>query len=248
VKPELPPHPVLTKYYERDADRHSFVMGLFDGAARHYDWICSLGSLGTGRRYRRDALRRAGLARGMRLLDVATGTGLVARSALEILQETGAVTGLDPSRGMLEEARKRLSIALVQGRAEELPFARDRFDVLSVGYALRHVADLSKTFGECRRVLRPGGRLLVLEMSRPRARVSGWMIRVYLQTILPLVARLSTNSAPAGLLTKYFWDTIAECVPPETILDALQRSGFMDVRRHVLGGFLSEYMATKPRA
>lgn len=246
MTPKTPPHPVLKQYYGRDADRHSFVVSLFDGAARHYNWICELGSFGTGRRYRQDALQRAGLAGGMRFLDIATGTGLVARSARELLGEAGAVVGLDASRGMLQEARKTLAIPLVQGKAEELPFASDRFDVLSMGYALRHVADLASTFGEFFRVLKPGGRVLVLELSLPRGRVNAWMIRFYLQKVLPWLARVSTRNTGAALLTQYFWDTIAECVPPETIMEALRRSGFTGVRRHVLWGFLSEYMGAKP--
>jgi demethylmenaquinone methyltransferase / 2-methoxy-6-polyprenyl-1,4-benzoquinol methylase len=242
-----PPHPVLKQYYERASDRHSFVMSLFDGSARHYEWICGLGSFGTGRRYRRDALRRAGLGPGMRLLDVATGTGLVAASARTIVGARGAVVGVDPSRGMLTEARKTLAIPLVQGKAEELPVAGG-FDVLSLGYALRHVADLTVAFGEFFRVLKPGGRVLILDMCRPRGRVNEWMIRFYLQKILPALAQIRTRNTTAGLLTRYFWDTIAECVPPETVMEALKQRGFVDIRRHVLWGFLTEYTGTKPKA
>lgn len=241
-----PPHPVLKRYYQRAGDRHSFVMSLFDGSARHYEWICGLGSFGTGRLYRRDALRRAGLGAGMRLLDVATGTGLVAAAARTIVGATGTVVGVDPSRGMLAEARKTLAIPLVQGKAEELPVGGG-FDVLSLGYALRHVADLAEAFNEFFRVLKPGGRVLILDMSRPRGRINAWMIRFYLQKVLPLLAQIATRNTSAGLLTRYFWDTIAECVPPETVMEALKQSGFVDVRRHVLWGFLTEYVATKPR-
>src|SRR5260370_22141783 len=102
----------------------------------------------------------------MKLLDVATGTGQVARAALPILAESGAVIGLDPSGGMLREARKSLSVPLVLGKAEELPFGDDRFDFLTMGYALRHVADLGVAFGECRRVLNTGGRLPLPPISR----------------------------------------------------------------------------------
>src|SRR5947207_2738949 len=82
------------------------VTALFDGGARYYDWVCGIASLGSGQFYRRWVLAHSGLGGGMKLLDVATGTGLVARAALRILREPGAVIGLDPSRGMLEEARK----------------------------------------------------------------------------------------------------------------------------------------------
>ena len=241
-----PPHPVLDKYYPSDADRQSFVGTLFDGAARHYNRIGTMLDLGSGPSYRRWALRRAGLRPGMRLLDVATGTGLVARGAVRTLGEPGRVVGVDPSRGMLREARKALASPLVQGRAEALPFRDDLFDMLSMGFALRHVPDLEAAFREYRRVLKPGGRVVLLEVSRPRSPVSRWLIRVHLQHILPLMARISTRSQPAQLLMKYYWDTIDRCVPPETILEVLRRGGFVDVNRGTLFGFLSEYSASKP--
>jgi demethylmenaquinone methyltransferase/2-methoxy-6-polyprenyl-1,4-benzoquinol methylase len=240
------PHPVLKKYYTGEHDRQPFVTALFDGAARYYDWVCQVGSLGSGRFYRRWVLGRSGLVRGMKLLDVATGTGQVARAALPILAESGAVIGLDPSGGMLREARKSLSVPLVLGKVEELPFGDDRFDFLTMGYALRHVADLGVAFGECRRVLKPGGRLLLLEISRPSSAVGSWLIRVYFQKVLPRVMRLSTGSVQPELLMKYYWDTIAECVPPDTILEVLRRSGFAGVERRVRGGLLSEYLGLKP--
>lgn len=240
------PHPVLKRYYEDHDERHPFVIALFDGAARHYDRVCRLMSLGSGQWYRRWTLERAGLRAGMTLLDVATGTGLVARAALRIVREPGAVVGLDPSAGMLHEARKSLAGPLVQGRVEDLPFRAARFHFLTIGYALRHAADLDIAFGECRRVLKPGGRLLILEISRASSATRRGLIRLYFTVVLPWVMRLITRNRHAHMLTSYYWDTIAACVPPETILESLRRNGFADVRRDVLGGFLSEYTASKP--
>jgi len=241
-----PPHPVLEEYYPVAADRQSFVGELFDGAARYYNHIGRILDLGSGPWYRRQALQRAGLLPGMRLLDVATGTGLVARGAVEILGDPRDVVGVDPSGGMLREARTALSGPLVRGRGEALPFRDDTFDMLSMGFALRHVPDLEVAFGEYRRVLKPGGRVLLLEVSRPPSRVSRWLIQTHFQHVLPLLTRLSTGSEPAQLLMKYYWDTIDRCVPPETILDVLRRNGFVDVDRRVFFGCLSEYAAAKP--
>jgi demethylmenaquinone methyltransferase/2-methoxy-6-polyprenyl-1,4-benzoquinol methylase len=242
------PHPVLKTYYRRDDERQPFVTALFDTAARHYDRVCAMGSLGSGQWHRRRVLRWAGLRPGMRLLDVATGTGLVARSAHATLGGPGAVVGLDPSAGMLRQARESLAIPLVQGTAEALPFVADRFDMVTIGYALRHVADLEVTFGEFLRVLKPGGRVLILEIARPHSWIGRQLLRLYVQRILPRVTRLGTGSPEAALLVRYYWDTIAGCVPPQTILDVLRRSGFVDVERRVLAGMLSEYVASKPRA
>lgn len=240
------PHPVLDRYYPRESDRDSFVATLFDGAARHYDRVGHVLALGSGPYYRRNALARAGLRPGMRLLDVATGTGQVARAATRILRDPRAVVGLDPSAGMLREAQRAHSGALVRGRAEAIPLGDDVFDMLSMGFALRHVATLETAFAEYRRVLKPGGRLLLLEVSRPRSAATRWAIRVYFQRVLPRLIRLATRNPDAPLLMEYYWDTIDECVPPETILAALRQTGFVDVEHRMFVGCLSEYVARKP--
>jgi demethylmenaquinone methyltransferase / 2-methoxy-6-polyprenyl-1,4-benzoquinol methylase len=243
-----PPHRVLARYYRSERDRASFVTTLFDGAARHYDWVGHLLAFGSGPYYRRRALAQAGLRPAMKLLDVATGTGQVAREAARILGDPRCVVGLDPSVGMLREARRAHSGPLVQGRAEEIPLRDDAFDMLSMGFALRHVATLEAAFAEYRRVLKPGGRLLLLEVSRPQSALIRWPIRVYFKHVLPLIIRLATGSQDARLLMEYYWDTIDECVPPATILAALEAAGFIEVQHRLLGGCLSEYVATKPGA
>jgi len=182
----------------------------------------------------------------MRLLDVATGTGLVARSALHVLGQPGGVVGVDPSRGMLEKAAETLTSPLVQARAEALPFRAGHFDRVSMGYALRHVAELEVTFLEFARVLKPGGRLLILEISRPRSLIARSLLQLYLGRVLPLVVRIGTGHRNAELLVKYYWETIAECVPAEKIVEIVQASGFVEVEHRMLGGFLAEYVATKP--
>ena len=240
------PHPILRQYYAREEDRQPFVTDLFDRTARYYDRGCAVGSLGSGRFYRRWVLRHYGLRTGMKLLDVATGTGLVARGAAAILPGRGAVIGVDPSAGMLREGRRAHSAVLVQGVVEALPFGEGAFDFVSLGYALRHAADLRVAFAECLRVLKPRGRMLVLEIARPRSGVGGWLARAYLQGILPRVMRLVTGSEHAAQLMLYHWDTIAACVPAETILAALNAAGFVKVGWRRRGGLLSEYTAQKP--
>jgi SAM-dependent methyltransferase len=129
-----------------------------------------------------------------------------------------------------------------------MPLRDDRFDMLSMGFALRHVAALETTFAEYRRVLKPGGRLLLLEVSRPRSAATRWVIRVYFQRVLRGSSGSRRATAMPPLLMEYYWDTIDECVPPATILAALRQTGFVDVEHRIFGGCLSEYLARKPAA
>lgn len=244
----IAPHPVLRDYYRDEDERRRRVNQWFDASASHYDWIDRVMSLGSGRGYRREALLRAGLVPDLRVLDVGTGTGVIALLAQQIVGPQGEVVAVDPSPRMLEAARAAGVRNTVPGRAECLPFADARFDLLTMGYALRHVTDLHATFVEYRRVLRPGARLLMLEITRPPPGLGYHFLRFHLKTLMPLVTRLLRGSREAQTLMRYHWDTIEHCVPPATILAALESAGFGQVRRDVVLGVFSEYSAVQPAA
>lgn len=239
------PHRPLTEFYSDPRERPEYIAHLFNESARHYDWISSVLAFGSDRWYRRDALRKAGLAPGMRMLDVATGTGLVARAALQLGIGSRDIIGLDPSAGMLLENSRTTGIQLLRGFGERLPFRDEAFDFISMGYALRHVESLAALFAEFRRVLKPGGRVLVLEISRPESPVMTGVLRMYMKTAMPLIARLRTSSAELRELLKYYWATIEECVPPKTIVGELERAGFGKVERRRFGPMLNDYYAEK---
>ena len=245
---EAEPHRPLTHHYAARSERSGFVRDLFNGAAADYDRINGVFSLGTGGWYRRGALRRAGLAPGQRFLDVAVGTGLVAAEAVRVLGDPRAVTGLDLSEGMLAEARRQLGggVRLVQGRAEALPVADRSVDFVSMGYALRHVADLGVAFREYRRVLRPGGRLLLLEIGRPEGRWAQAALKTYLGRVVPALCRWTAPRRRAGQLMDYYWDTIEACVPVETILRHLRIAGFAEVRCDTALGVFKAYSGRRP--
>ena len=239
----LRPHPLLTHYYADEAQRRKRVGSWFDEAAPDYDWINQALSFGSGGWYRKQALLRAGLAAGMSALDTGSGTGVVAAQAQAIVGPAGRVTALDPSLGMLGQAKRRGVRVRVRSVAEALPFGSGRFDFLSMGYALRHVPDLHATFREYRRVLKPGGRLLILEVTPPSSRLAFRLLKLYLRNLVPLMAGFGQGGKASRELMEYYWDTIEMCVPPQVILDGLEAAGFSRVGRYVEGGIFSEYTA-----
>ena len=241
----LPPHAPLTAYYRDEDDRHRFLRRIFDETAPDYDRIESVLALGSGRWYRRKALERAGLAPGDRVLDVGIGTGLVAREALRVMGGRGQLVGVDPSPGMMGQVALP-GVELVAGRAEALPRPDASADFLSMGYALRHISDVAAAFAEFHRVLRPGGRLLVLEITRPASAMGMAFLRTYMRFGVPLVARAVARRADTAQLWRYYWNTIEACIPPETVMAALREAGFVDVSRTVSLGIFSEYTARRP--
>ena len=241
----LPPHPVLSGHYEAADERVRYIRPLFDESAPYYDRINAWMSLATGERYRREALVRAGLGPGQRVLDLACGTGVLARHAMDLVGVTGRVLALDPSLPMLIEARRRGVIALTAGIAEALPLPAETLDFVALGYALRHVADLRLAFAELWRVLRPGGRLLILEMVPPRAPLPYALTRFYLKYLVPALTVLVTRNRRARRLMEYYWETVDRCVPPEVVVETLTEVGFSAARRHVQFGLLTEYTAVR---
>ena len=239
------PHPTLPSHFKSTEEKPAFVNRLFDAGAKHYDGVVDWGFLRSGAFYRRWVQERHGLKRGMKLLDVACGTGLVAVESAKILGGAENITCLDPSEGMLAVARTKLAAKFVQGRAEQMPFADGSFDFLTMGYALRHVTDLETTFREYHRVLRPGGKVLILEVTKPTGAVGNFFFRLYFGRIYPALTQLFTRSRDARDMMRYYWETMDACVPPETVLAALRAAGFSDVKRIRMGGLFSEYAAVK---
>jgi demethylmenaquinone methyltransferase/2-methoxy-6-polyprenyl-1,4-benzoquinol methylase len=239
------PHAPLTQYYGEASNRPAWVQHMFDGTAADYDRTERLIGFGSGSWYRRQALLRAGLQTGMKILDVGVGTGLVAARAAEIVGDATLVTGLDPSPGMMQNADLSPDIQLMRGYAEDIPFPDASFDFVSMGYALRHISDLADAFREFHRVLRPGGKLCILEITRPANPLLGLLLKGYLGGIVPTLARLTSRKPDTPLMWNYYWDTIDHCVAPASVLRTLEESSFAAVDRHVELGVFSEYRAHK---
>jgi demethylmenaquinone methyltransferase/2-methoxy-6-polyprenyl-1,4-benzoquinol methylase len=240
------PHPALTDYYGSDRERRTMLDSLFDRSAGSYDRITQWLSFGTGRWHRSQVLKRAGVKAGTAMLDIACGTGQVTLEGQALTGETGYVIGLDASFGMLQAAKARGGQRLSRGMAEQLPFPDATFDVVSMGYALRHARDLETVFAEYRRVLKPGGRLVLMEIARPESRLMLAFARLYMKTIVPKITRVSAEDPSAGTLMSYYWDTIEHCVPAEAITAALNVSGFDDIRvDRWFSGLIKDYHATR---
>ena len=243
------PHAPLTAYYTSEQERASFVRRMFDSTAVDYDRMERILGFGKGSSYRGQALERAGLRSGMRIVDVGVGTGLVAREAVRIVGNPELVVGVDPSSGMMASARLPEGVSLIEGAAEAIPFADASFDFLSMGYALRHISDLSIAFREFYRVMNPGARLCLLEITRPEKGIGGALIKLYMKSVVPVLARIVGSTKDTALLWRYYWDTIEACVPPEQVLATLESVGFAGVRRHIETralSILAEYQAIKP--
>ncbi|MDD4931846.1 MAG: class I SAM-dependent methyltransferase [Methylacidiphilaceae bacterium] len=241
----LPPHPPLLSYSRAGIRREVYVQGLFEEVAPEYERMEGFMALGRGSRYRNQALRRAGLLPGATVLDVGTGTGLLAREALALVGPHGRVLGVDPSPGMLNEVREP-RLQLLRGSAEALPVPDASCEFLSMGYALRHLRDVHAAFAEFYRVLRPGGRLLLLEITRPTTPWGRHLLRGYLRVVVPILGRFAGCSSASKELWRYYHETIDACVPPPVILEALRAAGFVEMRRHVELRCLSEYTARRP--
>ncbi|BAM02414.1 class I SAM-dependent methyltransferase [Phycisphaera mikurensis] len=254
----MSPHPVLPAYFDDLPARGPMVDRLFDDTAAHYDRITGLLSFGSGGRYRREVLEQAGVQPGQRVLDLACGTGQVSEAAARLVGAGGAVLGVDPSAGMLAVAvakMRRLREAeprtgpfrAIAGGAEALPLSDQSVDVVTMGYALRHVPDLVGAFREMRRVLRPGGRVVVMEISAPANPLLRWPLKAYLRGVVPPLSRWITGDPRSRTLMAYYWDTMEHCVPPSAIQAAMAAAGLVAVERRRLWGTFSNYLARSPK-
>ncbi|MDQ7747346.1 class I SAM-dependent methyltransferase [Hydrogenophaga pseudoflava] len=245
-KGALKDDPRLRPYFSSEGERRQLTQTMFNEAAGGYDSAESLTALGSGAWYRRDVLRRNGLSAGMTLVDVAAGTGLVTVAGVELVGPSGRVIAVDPSPGMLAELRKKVSVETLEAFGEAIPLPDAQADFVSMGYALRHVDDLNKVLSEYLRVLKPGGKVCIMEISRPRGRLLRGLLRFHISVMVPLMARLTGRHADVQKLWAYYGDTIEAALDPATIMDALRRAGFADVDCSVSLGIFREYTGVRP--
>jgi demethylmenaquinone methyltransferase / 2-methoxy-6-polyprenyl-1,4-benzoquinol methylase len=244
--PLIEPHPVLSPHYQAREEKARFLRGIFDASAPHYEGIASWGFFGSGHWYRVNALKlRGGLKPGMKCLDIAAGTGPTARAVAEVAGGPGYVTCVEPSFGMLKESLKLLPSDHIQGCADAIPLADDVFDFMSMGFALRHVENLRQAFGEYHRVLKPGGKLFIMDVTKPENRFLLLFHNLYFGYVLPWMTRVITRSESATYLMQYYWETMDKMVDPQMVVATLKDAGFIGVEHHLVLGCFTEYRAEK---
>jgi demethylmenaquinone methyltransferase/2-methoxy-6-polyprenyl-1,4-benzoquinol methylase len=228
-----------------ESERKRHAVELFAGLPRHYDRVAAVLSFGQDPRWRRTMVEAVEADADDRILDVATGTGLVAEA---LVRRYGcAVVGLDQSSAMLDAARARLAhdatldgrISLVAGEAERLPFADGEFDHLTFTYLLRYVDDPAATLRELARVVRPGGRVASLEFAVPPSPLWRALWVLYTRVGLPVLGRLVSRewSETGSFLARNIPDFYARH-PLEQVVRFWSEAGIdsVQVRRMSLGG------------
>ena len=206
------------------------VAEVFHSVADKYDVMNDVMSFGVHRLWKRYTIDAAGARHGHQILDLAGGTGDLAAKFARIVGKTGKVVLSDINASMLENGRKRLTdmgiagnIEYVQANAECLPFADNTFDIITIAFGLRNVTDKDKALRSMFRVLKPGGRLLVLEFSKPVAPGLGPIYDQYSFKFLPLMGKLIANDAESY---RYLAESIRMHPDQETLKGMMETAGF----------------------
>ncbi len=241
-------HDTVHPYGEADSKKAE-VGRMFDSIAPTYDLLNRGTSLGVDTLWRKKMIAELDPAVHRQLLDVATGTADV---AIQTVLRTGAkhVTGLDLSEGMLAYGRIKVSkagleerITLEQGDSENLPYADAAFDAVTAAFGVRNFENLERGLAEMRRVLRPGGKLVVLEFSRIRYAPIRWGFNLYFGKIMPLIGRLQSKDPRAYA---YLFESVQAFPSGNDFLAILDRVGYNNTECQALTfGIASIYTATK---
>lgn len=235
------------KPYENDGSKREQVERMFDAISPKYDLLNRVFSLGIDQGWRRKVIRMVGSEPVKDLLDVATGTADLAILASSVAER---VTGVDISDGMLAQGRVKVErkglqtrITLQQADSTALPFADGSFDAVTVAFGVRNYEDLERGLREMLRVLRPGGRLFILEFSKPQRTPMRQLFRFYFHRVMPFVGRtVSKDSAAYTYLPKSV-DAFPE---GQRFLDLLAKAGGREAQaRPVTGGIATIYSTRK---
>jgi demethylmenaquinone methyltransferase/2-methoxy-6-polyprenyl-1,4-benzoquinol methylase len=220
-------------------DKVKRVKGVFDSVAGNYDLMNDLMSGGLHRLWKRFTIEQAAVRRGQSVLDLAGGTGDLARTFAGKVGTSGHAVLADTNASMLKEGRNRLTdagvagnLSITQVNAEKLPFADSTFDCITIAFGLRNVTDKAAALASMLKVLKPGGKALILEFSEPAAALKP-VYDLYSFKVLPMLGKLVANDESSY---QYLAESIRMHPNQETLLKMMQDAGFAKCRFHNLAG------------
>ncbi len=219
----------IVKPYSESGSKKTQVANMFDNIARRYDFLNRLLSLGIDKIWRKKAIHQLKNLQPKYILDVATGTADVALETARRLHPD-KIIGLDISAEMLHFGREKVAkqglsenIELVQGDSENLPFSDNTFDAITVAFGVRNFENLEKGLSEMNRVLKSGGKLVVLEFSKPRAFPFKQLFQLYFRNILPIIGKWTSQDPRAY---SYLFESVQVFPEGEQFLNILQKTGY----------------------
>jgi len=222
------------------AEKAGRVRQVFDSVATRYDLMNDLMSMGIHRLWKRFAVELAGIRRGHKVLDLASGTGDLAARFTGLVGPGGVVVMTDINAAMLEQGRKRMAdeglvgnVLYTQVNAEQIPFPDNSFDCITIAFGLRNVTDKQQALNEMQRVLKPGGRVLVLEFSRVHGEALKAVYDLYSFKLLPLIGRLVANDEDSY---RYLAESIRMHPDQETLKAMMEQAGLERCDYHNLTG------------
>ncbi len=220
---------------ERKAE---YVETMFDTIAPRYDLMNRVMTFGMDRRWRNYVVARAAPPVGGSALDVATGTGDIAIALAKRVGPRGSVIATDFSQGMMRPGPGKAAragvgdvVSFMAADALDLPFPDDTFDCVTTGFAMRNVTDIERAFREMRRVTKPGGRLVCLEVAKPGLPPVRFLHQVYFNHIVPMLGRIITGSGEAY---RYLPESARTFPPPPALAAIMERAGLRAVRFRLL--------------
>ncbi|MFQ3229089.1 bifunctional demethylmenaquinone methyltransferase/2-methoxy-6-polyprenyl-1,4-benzoquinol methylase UbiE [Reinekea sp.] len=234
----------------KSEEKQAMVADVFHSVAAKYDIMNDLMSFGVHRVWKKYTIEMSGVRVGNRVLDIAGGTGDLTRAFSKRVGPQGQVILADINESMLKVGRDKLAdkgvagnLEVVQANAEVLPFPTDYFDVVTIAFGLRNVTDKDKAIAEMLRVLKPGGRLLVLEFSKPKSELLSKAYDLYSFKALPLMGKLVTQDADSY---QYLAESIRKHPDQETLKQMMLDAGFARVSFHNLtGGIVAMHRGVK---
>ena len=217
------------KPYDRDADKKNQIEKMFDNIAGKYDLLNHLLTMGIDKGWRKNLINMMSSQKPKLILDVATGTGDLAILAAETIPDL-QVKGLDISQGMLSVGKEKIvkkalqnKVEMIYGDSEDMPFDDNTFDAITVAFGVRNFENLNKGLQEMNRVLKPEGRLYVLEFSKPKNTLFRYGFNLYFKYVLPFIGKITSKDKKAY---KYLFESVQAFPAYEDFLKILENAGF----------------------